>query len=53
MTLFDLEVADKVKRLINGEDVNIPTDEVKIAVQKRLREIKNNCTVVLKQLKDL
>lgn len=52
MSEFTKLVEDKVQRLINGEVVNVPTDEVKIAIQKRLREIKKNCTIVLSQLKE-
>ncbi len=39
-----------VQLLISGECVSVK-DEHKKEVQKRLREIKNNCTVVLSQLK--
>jgi uncharacterized protein YlzI (FlbEa/FlbD family) len=41
-----------VNLLINGEDV-VVRDEHKKEVQRRLREIKNNCTIVLSQFKNL
>ena len=53
MTEFDKLVEGKVEILINGGTTTIPDEEVKTAVQKRLREIKNNCTTVLSQLKEL
>lgn len=40
-----------VQKLINGDTVSI-ADEQRKEVQQRLREIKNNCTIVLKQLKE-
>ena len=40
-----------VNLLISGEVVMVK-DEHKTAVQKRLREIKKNCTIVLSQLKE-
>lgn len=52
MTPFDKLVEDKVQLLINGKTTTITDKEVKIAVQKRLREIKKNCTEVLTQLKE-
>lgn len=42
---------DKVRSLINGETVRVNDEEVKY-IQKRLREIKKNCTIVLSQLKE-
>lgn len=53
MTEFDKLVEGKVEILINGGTTTIPDDEVKTAMQKRLREIKSNCTIVLSQLKEL
>lgn len=53
MTPFDQLIEDKVNILINGGDTVIGDETVKIAVQKRLREIKKNCTEVLTQLKEL
>lgn len=41
----------KVNILINGNTTDISDSEI-IEVQKRLREIKNNCTIVLSQLKE-
>ena len=40
-----------IQKLINGDTAVVP-DELKKEVQQRLREIKNNCTIVLKQLKE-
>ena len=40
-----------IELLINGECVQVK-DEQKKEVQKRLREIKKNCTVVLSQIKN-
>lgn len=40
-----------VSLLISGEVV-VVKDEYKTAVQKKLREIKKNCTIVLSQLKE-
>lgn len=53
MTPFDQFIENKVEILINGGTTPITDENVKIAVQKRLREIKKNCTEVLKQMKDL
>lgn len=53
MTTFDKLVEDKVQILINGGDTQITDESIKIAVQKRLREIKKNCTIVLTQIKEL
>lgn len=44
-------VEQLVQQLINGETVYIK-DEQKKEVQKRLREIKKNCTIVLSQFKN-
>ena len=52
MTNFDKLIEDKVQILINGGTTTITDEGVKIAVQKRLREIKKNCTEVLTQLKE-
>lgn len=41
-----------VQKLINGETVVISNDEEAKIVQKRLRAIKQNCTIVLGQLKE-
>jgi uncharacterized protein YlzI (FlbEa/FlbD family) len=41
-----------VQLLINGECVVITDDSQAKEVQKRLREIKKNCTEVLTQLKE-
>lgn len=49
MKAFNLQ--DAIKILINGGVTTIP-DEHKKDVQKALREIKNNCTIVLSQLKN-
>ena len=51
MTPFDRLVEDKVQTIINGGTVYVSDKDVKSAVQKRLREIKKNCTEVLTQLK--
>ena len=40
-----------VQLLIKGECVHVK-DEQKKEVQKRLREIKKNCTIVLSQMKN-
>lgn len=40
-----------VRTLITGGTVSVP-DEVKKDVQKRLREIKKNCSIVLSQFKN-
>lgn len=40
-----------VQSLINAQTVVIK-DEIRPAVQKRLREIKKNCTEVLSQMKN-
>ena len=40
-----------VNKLINGETVSVPQTQEK-EVQKRLREIKKNCTIVLSQMKN-
>ena len=53
MTEFDKLVNDKVEILINDGTTIISDEGVKTAVQKRLREIKNNCTTVLSQMKEL
>ena len=52
MTPFDRLVEDKVQTIINGGTVYVSDKDVKSAVQKRLREIKKNCTEVLTQLKE-
>jgi len=52
MKPFDELVEETVKSLINGNTENILSDDVFKAVQKRLREIKTNCTLVLKQMKE-
>jgi hypothetical protein len=41
-----------IKKLISGETVSIKDEQTKKEVQKRLREIKKNCTIVLSQLKN-
>jgi len=41
-----------IKKLIGGETVSIKDEQTKKEVQKRLREIKKNCTIVLSQLKN-
>ena len=40
-----------IRKLINGETVSVPF-ELRPEVQKRLREIKNHCTIVLSQIKN-
>jgi hypothetical protein len=52
MTPFDKLVEDKVQILIKGDTVSITDKDVSKAVQKRLREIKKNCTTVLSQLRE-
>lgn len=52
MTPFDKLVNDMVQELIIGNTVNIRDEDTKKEVQKRLREIKKNCTIVLSQLKN-
>lgn len=53
MNEFDKLVEHKVNILINGGTTTITDEGLKIAVQKRLREIKKNCTQVLTQMKEL
>ncbi len=43
---------DIIKQLINGETVSIKDEAMRKAIQKKLRSIKNNCTLVLRQLKE-
>jgi len=40
-----------IEKLISGQTVIIKDEATKKAVKEKLREIKNNCTVVLSQLK--
>lgn len=40
-----------IQQLINGNTA-VVKDEHKAEVQKRLREIKKNCTLVLSQMRD-
>jgi len=42
---------EKIQILINGGTTIVP-DEERAEVQKRLREIKNNCIEVLSQIKN-
>jgi len=42
----------KIEQLINGETVIINDETEKKEIQKRLREIKQNCTIVLSQIKN-
>lgn len=53
MTPFDQLVENKVGVLVNGGTTPITDENVKVAVQKRLRDSKKNCIEVLKQMKDL
>ena len=41
-----------IREIINGRIVHIKDEQQKKEIQKRLREIKNNCTSVLAQLKN-
>lgn len=52
MTPFDKLVNDMVQELIVGNSVFIKDEGTKKEVQKRLRKIKKNCTIVLSQLKN-
>ena len=40
-----------IHKLINGETVSVLDDNQAREIQKRLREIKQNCIIVLSQLK--
>ena len=40
-----------IYKLINGETVSVLDDNQAREIQKRLREIKQNCIIVLSQLK--
>jgi len=42
---------EKIEQLIQGNTVRVEDHELK-EIQKQLREIKNNCAVVLTQLKE-
>jgi len=46
-----METEKIVEILINGGTTQVKGNQIK-EVQKRLREIKNNCTIVLSQLKE-
>lgn len=46
-----MKTQEIVQKLINGEVVFITDEAQRKEVQNRLREIKNNCTIVLSQLK--
>lgn len=52
MGKFDDLIEGKVQILINGGTTTITDEGTRKAVQKRLREIKKNCTEVLTQLKE-
>lgn len=52
MSKKGLTIDEVLSTLINGETVWGLTPEQEKEVQKRLREIKKNCTIVLRQLKD-
>ena len=41
-----------IKKLINGEEAIILDDNQAREIQKRLREIKQNCIIVLSQLNE-
>jgi hypothetical protein len=45
------KIEQAVQLLISGQTA-IVTDDIKKEVQRRLRGIKSNCTLVLKQLND-
>jgi hypothetical protein len=42
----------KIQILINGGTLTIKDEAEKKKIQERLREIKQNCTIVLSQIKD-
>ena len=42
---------DIIKELINGNTVPVP-DAQSIEVRNKLRDIKNNCTIVLSQMRE-
>lgn len=41
-----------INKLINGETVSVTDDNQAREIQKRLREIKQNCIIVLSQLNE-
>jgi hypothetical protein len=47
-----IEINQIVELLIKGNTVFIKDKETRKEVQKAIREIKNNCTIVLSQLKN-
>jgi hypothetical protein len=47
-----METQEIVERLINGQTVSILDTEQKKEVQKKLREIKKNCSICLSQLNE-
>lgn len=47
-----MKTEEIINKLINGEIVQITDENQAKEIQKRLREIKNNCTIVLSQLKE-
>ena len=47
-----MNIEDIITALINGEVAQVKSHQKK-EVQKRLREIKKNCTIVLTQMKEI
>lgn len=45
-----MKTEEIVQRLINGDCVSVTDETQRKEVQKRLREIKKNCAIVLNQL---
>lgn len=52
MTPYDKQINDFVQELINGNTVFIKDKQQRADVQNKIRNIKKNCTEVLKQMKE-
>ncbi len=52
MENYDKQVNEYVQQLINGELVCITDKQQRKDVRNKLRDIKKNCTEVLKQMKE-
>lgn len=52
LNFYIMNIEEIIKLLINGDTAQVKSHQKK-EVQKRLREIKKNCTIVLSQLKEI